>query len=443
MDKIRELQRRAATMVAEAETIWKSLPASNDDPVKLARFDTISKEIEEVRSQIATHEQREAAMSRMLELRAARQDMDPNAKSDLPHNQTSHRYSMLRAIRQMIKRDAVDGLEGEVSAEIAKRQGMSPQGFWMPTDLETPNLRDRRNQEKRAITASSAAGALDVNVLHDRFIDILRNKMLMASLGAQMLDDLVGTVRIPKQTATSNAYWVAAGSEIPTASNPTIGQIQANLLQLGAYLEWDRSLINQTSIAVEAWARADLARVKAIEYDRACFNGLGSSGQPLGLLQNSGIPVVALGTNGAVPTWDHMVSLEETIDDGNALEVGGKIAFVTSPKGRGKLKRTVLAGNTAAEMLWDRKEKTVNSYPAYSSRQIPSNLTKGSGTNLSAAILGDFSMCLMCQWGGLDVTVNPYSLDKSNSYRITAFSYLDFLVRYTEAFAKIVDMITA
>ena len=38
------------------------------------------------------------------------------------------------------------------------------------------------------------------------------------------------------------------------------------------------------------------------------------------------------------------------------------------------------------------------------------------------------------QWGGLDLTVDPYSLSKSGGLRIVVFQDVDFVLRRVESF---------
>jgi hypothetical protein len=73
--------------------------------------------------------------------------------------------------------------------------------------------------------------------------------------------------------------------------------------------------------------------------------------------------------------------------------------------------------------------------------QIPTNLTKGSGTNLTAMIFGDFSTVHIAMWGGVDVLVDPYSLSTAGSVRVVCLLDTDIKFRNTESLAKIVDMV--
>src|SRR5690606_10666975 len=125
--------------------------------------------------------------------------------------------------------------------------------------------------------------------------------------------------------------------------------------------------------------------VLALELDRVGFNGSGSGAEPEGILQNSSVETVAIGLDGGPATHGTVVDLETNVASANADF--GSLAYVTSPKGRGVLKQTVIGSNAAAKMIWENNE--INGYQAFATNQIPSNLTKGSyGTDLTAILFG-------------------------------------------------------
>jgi HK97 family phage major capsid protein len=73
---------------------------------------------------------------------------------------------------------------------------------------------------------------------------------------------------------------------------------------------------------------------------------------------------------------------------------------------------------------------------------VPSNLTKGSGTNLSAILFGNFSDLMIGMWGGLDLQVDPYTGGAAGTVRVRVLQDVDVAVRYVESFSKMVDAIT-
>jgi hypothetical protein len=171
--------------------------------------------------------------------------------------------------------------------------------------------------------------------------------------------------------------------------------------------------------------------------------GTGSGNQPLGIVPNLTANlngnIVSMGTNGLALDYPSVVKLETTVANANAD--GGKLAYCTNAKVRGALKTTVKSGTAATiGFVWDHNE--VNDYPAYVSNIVPSNGTKGTGTNLSTMLFGNFESLVFALWGGLDILVDPYTGGNAGTVRINALQDLDINVRYLQSFAAIVDAIT-
>lgn len=335
-------------------------------------------------------------------------------------------YSVMRAMRCVLAGRAVDGLEGEISQEIARRDNRSPQGFFVPYTMPI---------QQRALDTTTGAGAL-AHTVSTSVIEALRNRTIMGRLGATMMTGLVGTLDLPKQTAKNTAYWVGEATDV-TGSNATIGQIEMAPSTLGGYTDLTRRFIKQTAIDAEAFARKELLSAIQLELDRVGLNGSGSGAEPEGILQNSDLPIVAIGTNGGAPTHAKVVALETTIAVANADS--GSLSYCTSASGRGKLKTTEKGSAGFPIYLWG-DDNTVNGYPVFASNQVPSNLTKGSGTDLTALLFGDFSTCVYGLWSGFDVLLDMITLAKSGGVRIITLIDAQFKIRQIERLAAIIDM---
>ena len=216
-------------------------------------------------------------------------------------------------------------------------------------------------------------------------------------------------------------------------------------------------MLQQSTPDIEALVRADLAAAMALGIDKAIINGSGSSGQPRGVLNQSGIGSVAMGTNGAAfansdPATagsgiDPLIDLESKLDIANALN--GSLRYVTNAKVVAALKKLkdkngeYLWGN-AAEDLQAGTVGMINGYGVARSNQVPSNLTKASGSNLSALLFGDWSQVLIGMWGGLEILPNPYGAGyNSGAVDIRAMQTADVNIRHAESFSAITDIVTS
>ena len=75
------------------------------------------------------------------------------------------------------------------------------------------------------------------------------------------------------------------------------------------------------------------------------------------------------------------------------------------------------------------------------SNNVPSNLSKGTGTNLSAIVYGNFSDLLIGLYGTLEILVDPYTDFAKGTTGIRALQSIDIAVRHPESFAAMKDAI--
>ena len=146
-----------------------------------------------------------------------------------------------------------------------------------------------------------------------------------------------------------------------------------------------------------------------------------------------------MGTNGAAPTWASLVNLTKEIEVNDAAQ--GSLAFITTPQALAKLRSTVRVASTDSKMLLSDKGELFG-HRVIGSSLVPSNLTKGSGSSLSAMIFGNFQGLVVGEWGSLDVLFDPFSGSNTGAMRVTVFMDVDVAVRHVESFAAIQDMTT-
>ena len=345
------------------------------------------------------------------------------------------RFSIMRALHALahpgdVAAQRAAAFERECSDAAAAKLGKQARGFLIPMEVQ--------QRDMVAGTPTSGGNLVATNLLSGSFIDVLRNALVLPGLGAQMLTGLVGNIAIPKQTGAATAYWVAESGS-PTESQQTIGQVTMAPKTVGAFTDISRKLLLQSSIDVESLVQRDLASVLGLAIQQAAISGTGLNNQPTGLL-NLITPSVAGGTDGAAPTWANIVELESDVAVANALV--DNMAYLTSAKVRGKLKTSSKVSGQNG-FIWDDGNTPLNGYRAAVTNAVPSNLTKGAGTNLSAILFGNFADLIVGMWGSLDLMVDPYSNSTSGTVRVVALQDVDVAVRYIESFATMVDAVTA
>lgn len=370
-----------------------------------------------------------AAMRQVLDTLASRAKQPATAKTGAAQpiasggsadiglsDKEARTFSFVKAIRAMAypsdrAMQEAASFEREVSDATAQTMGMTRDGFHVPHDVL-----------RRDLTVGTATAAGDLVFTDARpgsFIELLRNRLALSTLGVQTLTGLQGPVAIPKQLTGATAYWVAEKGE-PTESNPTVGQVNMTAKTLGAFTEFSRRLMLQSSIDVETMVRNELSTVMALEIDRAALYGLGSNSQPQGLKLVTGINTEDFAADS--PTYAELVSMETKVNADNA-DIGA-MSYLTNSTRYGAFKTTSKVGSEAQFVL--EPGGTVNGYPVVRSNQVEAG----------DVFFGVWNAMIMGMWGSLTLQVNPYALDKSGGVRVTAFQDVDVAVRYAECFTR-------
>ena len=344
-------------------------------------------------------------------------------------------FSIVAAAQGIASGRGLRGREAEINQELEHRNGRRTQGFFVPDN----------GWKKRAYvagTATAGGNLIATDHLADNFIDALRARLAVAELGATFLSGLVGDVSIPKRTGSATAYWFGAdNSDSVTESTGTIGTVTMSPKTVGALSKFSHLMSLQSTPDIEQLIRSDFVALIAEAIDTAAINGSGSSNQPLGILNTSGIGSVAGGTNGAAPTLDNLLDLKQevAVDNADVASCG----FLTNTKVEsvlGKLKDSqgqYLLSPYGAEL--GRSQIAGRRFEV--SNNVPSNLTKGSGADLSAVIYGNFSDLLIGLFGTLEILVDPYTDFAKGTTGVRVLQSIDIAVRHAESFAAMQDAI--
>lgn len=335
-------------------------------------------------------------------------------------NSETEKYSIVRAIRNIANFKPVDGLELDASNAAAKVVGREAKGFFIPHDIMKAQIINSLAGAVNGLEAGDATKGgylVGTEVRTGDMIELLRNKMLVAEMGATSLTGLVGNIAIPKIGGGATAYWLPETGEV-TPTEQAFKQLGLVPHRLAADTAYTKELMNQTTLDVEGFVRNDLMRVLATERDRVAINGSGNDGEPTGIMNVDGIGSV---TFGGAPTWGKVVDFETELANSNADL--GRMGYLTTPAVRGKWKTTVKVASTAS-FLWENGSQPgsgmVNGYRAEATKQVPSN----------KAIFANWIDVILAEWAGVDVVVDPYSLKKTGQIEVTITIWVDNGLRH-------------
>lgn len=335
----------------------------------------------------------------------------------------AHRFQVGKALAEFSE-GRLTGAEAEWAAE--HRSGR-PGAIAMPTGAFLG--------ERRAVTTTTPAGGAGGNLVatdQGPQIDRLRPLLATEGMGATVLSGLTANLDLPRLKGSGSAGWVAEHTNA-SRSDATFDKVSMAPKTVSAEYELSRRMMIQAP-QVEGILRADIGLLLAQALDSAAIKG-GGANEPSGLLTLiSGGNVISLGADGGALTMDTAADLIGAIADANAI---GATGFLTNTKVR-----------RLAMKLKDGQGRPFGApavfagEPVAFTNQVPSNLTKGTGTNLSAILYGVWSDLVIGYWSAVDIVLNPYHSDVASKggALLHAFLDADIAVRHAESFSTAKDI---
>lgn len=233
----------------------------------------------------------------------------------------------------------------------------------------------------------------------------VRNNLVATKMGADFISGLKGDISIPKY-AGSNVTWKG---ETATAADGQ-GEFSEVMLQpkrLTATLDISKQFLLQDTVDAEAMLIRDLAAAVAEKLDETIFGaGEGDANTPAGLFAG----VTATKALGDI-TYKDVLDLESAVEEKN----GHNYMFVVNPRVKFALKGTQTANGL--QMVYAGNE--IDGYKTISSNSV---VEKG-------AICMDPRELVIGQWGGYDITVDPYTKAADGQVRLVINAYFDAKLR--------------
>ena len=257
-------------------------------------------------------------------------------------------------------------------------------------------------------STNSTTGGNLVQTDVEKTVPLLRNRCIVAQLGATVMDDLKGNLVLPRQTLGATLDWLpeqgAANSQ-----DYNFGALTLAPHRCAGAVKFTKQLSVQTAGSIETFLRNDLRAAFAAALDKAALIGIGASSQPLGILNTTGVGSI---TFSGAATWANVCDFEGQV--GEASADVGSLGWASSPATREKWRQT-LRGSSTGEFLW-KDENTVAGYPAAATKNISTN----------QVVFGNFADLIVGIWGqACEIIVNPYSFASTGTVQMILNFYAD------------------
>ena len=335
-------------------------------------------------------------------------------------------FRLARASQKGASRSDIDAARLEIEAcDAAAEHRTEERGgaFSLPSEVlsnfwTSDMQRSTGINLSRTLLAGTDTSLVPTEHRAQSFIELLRTNAVVLQAGAMTLPGLEGNVDIPRRATTGGATWISAEHGDSTDGEPTFDDVTFTPKDISVSTPISRRMRQQSSPAVEGLVRAGIIADMALGIDLAALEGSGSSGQPEGVLNITGVnkPTAFAA---ASPTFAEVVAMETAVADDNALM--GSLSYIGRSNMRGTLKTTAKDSGSGIFLM---DGNMLNGYNYLVTNQI----TDG---NL---YFGNWADLMIGMWSGLDLMFDEYTLAAKNGLYIRAFQTADVQVRHPESF---------
>ena len=375
IDKKNQLKIQAEAIIGNAEKESRKL----DDDEK-AKFEALKNQMEEVDNEIRK-------INEKLNKETNKRNME--------------NFSLLKAINDIANNRQLDERSQEVVNEgisEMRKSGLSYSG-----QIVLPVT------EARADVQATVEGAGQEVVAEDKLniLEPLRASLVMTQAGATYMTGLVGNVSIPVYSG-SNVGWAG---EIEAAKDGagTFSEVTLSPKRITAFLDVSKQFLLQDSASAEALLRADIVRAIANKLEATILGDKdGSATQPKGLFYDV--------ADYYDISYESIVEIVAYLEEQN---VTGDIKFILSPLMKALLKTTKKDEGSGIFVMEDGE---IDGLPVLSTSAC------------MGLAIGNWADYVIAQWGGIDLTIDPYSQATNGKVRLVVNAYFDAKPRREEAF---------
>ena len=412
-ERILQLKKEAEEIIDKA--IQESRDLTNEEMENVSKLEDAITELrekeDEVEEEPKQEEQEDTPQSEEEPKEEEEPEEEPKEEEDKRQNHNinimkeERNFSLVKAIRAIANNQQMDDFTAAVIAEGKeenRKAGISSQG-----QIQLPSTR-------ATVTVASEGEDVVVTDLLD-ILTPLRAKNVMAQAGAKIMGNLVGNVQVPIMTA-SNVTWEGEISDAKDGA-PSFSHITLTPHRLTAYIDISKQMLVQDSLDVENTIRQDLiAAINSKLESTILGDGDGKEGGAVVIAPEGMFNVL---TPTTVSDFAGICDVEADIEDANVL---GECKYVMSNKAKAAL-RGMIKGTNATGMVYE--NGSVDGTEALNTSNVAS-------TNY---IYGDWSNLAIGSWGGIDLTVDPYTRAAAGQVRLVVNAFFDAKVLREEAFA--------
>lgn len=315
------------------------------------------------------------------------------------------KFSLLKAINDVANNRSLDE-----SAQVVVNEGIAEMRKAGQSYSGQIVLPVEQREATEAIVATVATAGQEV-VAEDKLniLEQLRSNLVLSKAGATYMTGLVGDVSIPVYSGST----VGWKGEIDEADNGAgkFDEITLSPKRLTAYIDISKQFLIQDSASAEQMLKNDIVKALSTKLESTILGiGAGDNTKPAGIFSDC-------------DGFDFTKAYEGTVDMESALDnanVTGDYYYLVSPSIKAELRKAKKDAGSGSFVM---ENNEINGIPVLVSTCVKDGYFA----------LGNWNEYVIAQWGGIDLTVDPYTQASKGMVRLVVNAYFDARPRRSEA----------
>ncbi len=305
------------------------------------------------------------------------------------------------------------------------------------------------------------AGMLVPSMAIPDFTELLRAQLVLPTLGARVVNDLVGhRVQIPGLNTGVVSAWYGESVAI-AESEATFKARYLEPHRIGTHVRLANNLLRWSPMAVQDILETDMVESMAVKMENGFLFGTEVGEEPLGLVNDPDVTQITIGPDGNTGgrfSIRTVPDLEYELESRNH-RIGDDAGFLFGPGPKRLLKKEGVEQFSAQGVdagqpyvvpgISDQALGNLLGYRFASTSAVPTDLTKGSATGLTYVIFALWRQLMIGHWGGLRMRASNQASFGSNSAFlqdetwIVAERTVDALLRRPDAAVVVTDALNS
>lgn len=420
-----ELREQRGQINEELTALEKGFEGVEPTAEQRSAYEAKLKEVEKLTSDIDFAERAEKSKAERAAQAVSGATIVSESKEE---SRAKSEWSLFKGVRELRDRGQLSGLEKELRDEAQREAiglGQHIGGVGVPSFM----------LEKRTDIDQNTSAIQPTLVLG--YEKALRESSIHSAVGCRTLTGLTADYKIPIVGKQSLA-WATAENSAAADGGANFTTATLSPTRLTGYVDISNKVLLQNGMGAQMIVMEDLGYATAAKIDAAMFSTANVSNAPGSIAATSGVNTFTETATYAanVSIFKDLVLAEQTLAGAEGLT--GSLAYVGATNLLADLKQSAQVSNVNPALQGNMayNQQMINGYRMF----YTVGATKSAGVS-GDFIFGDFSKVYLGFFGGLDIQIDPYTVNINDQIRLVVHRYVDWALTHGAGFVKATSLV--